>query len=606
MALQSNIYYIPNQPQKVDTPEAACDVSSFEYKNIVNADDITKFQFQLYTRPNTVYLNNTPELDQDIGTSVTGVLGCAGGSGCVKWTTTTVTSSGNDFEWTSLLGGFIYDNNTNYASLQQLNSDNNYTYASGTMLEAKVYFQTNVYGCTVYVGNEQFIVAAGVTGEQTFYTVVSNGSTATIGILFIPPTVGTARLVVNYFRVKEVSLDYIFFLRNLTTDAVEYAYNLRDYINETYPNGTGPFRRVDNFVTYEHDWTGQAEGCYRIEIADQRLNTNTQNNVFNNKFLVNDLSYTTPYDSVNWVASASGMIAQIINSQLVLTTVAANGAYAFYTSSTLENGKTYNISLDAATGSGGGTYTFSYGNQYAATSIVLANGADHTDTIVGNGDQLIIGFALTSGAMTLKFNSISVTLQDENNLVGNYYSNDFVLTNSACESIEISACNDNDSFDFSFPLSNFSLNTRLLGKATNPKYDFDRFAFVNNEGNTRTTYFRRQKIKNIKLDLVPEYMLDFLTLLGGMDHIYIDGVEYVADKDEFIAINYDGALDNFAKVQLFLFEKDTTAQNKATTALGIGCGADVEYVLDPEDITDPNDDTQIIDPQSGDPLISLQ
>lgn len=601
MALQPNIYYIPNQPQKVDTPASACVVDEFNYSNIINADDITKFQFQVYPRANAVYLNNTPEFDQDIGTTVTGALGCTG-TGCVKWTTPAT----GGFEWTSLLGGFIYDSNTNFAQITQLNSSNNYTYAAGTMLEAKVFFQTNTEGCSVTVGNEVFSVPAGVTGEQTFYSVVTDASTASLYILFSSYTTGSYRLVINYFRVREVSLDYTFILRNITTDNVEYSLNLRDYINETYPSGNSPFRRYNNFITYEHDWTGQTEGCYRIEIADQALNTNTQNNVFNNKFLVNDLGYVTPYDSVNWVASASGMIAQIINSQLVLTTVAANGAYAFYTSSILANGVTYNISLDAATGSGGGTYTFSYGNQYAATSIVLANGADHTDTIVGNGDQLIIGFTLTSGAMTLKFNSISVTLQDENLLEGNYLSNDFILTNSSCDTVDLSACNDVDSFNFNFPLSNFSLNTRLRGAATNAQYEFDRSTFTNNLGNNRTTYFSRQKIKIFKFHLVPEYMLDFLTLLGGMDHVYIDGLEYSAKKNDFININYNDSLNNFATVDLYLFEKNSTAINKATTFIGIGCGADIEYVLDPEDITDPNDDTQIIDPQSGDPLISLQ
>lgn len=590
MPLQPNIYYIQNQPNKIDTPSTACVLDDYDYRGIINADDVSKFQFQIYPRQYAAELAVNAEFTSN-----------------ANWTIANLPATSTpSFTWASLLGGIYASVSGNYFDISQTVTNA----AVGAMIEVKINIITNTCGVQLQIGNEYKQVPPNVTGELTYYTVITSLSGCVFAVRYNAGTIFPAgSFIMGYFRVKEVHLAYKFLLRRISDDAVMYSYNLQSYINGTYPSGNSPFRRVDNFITYEHDWTGLAEGCYKIEICDGALNTGTQNNLYNWQFLVDDLNPASPYDSLGWTVD-SGSITAVLGVAIVNTNggqltvdLGVSGVWYFQNAGNTINGATYNISVDAATGSGSPTYTLKYGAQGALTTTVLANGADHSDTFVGNGNPVVIQFEGTN--VGLVYNSISVTLADENNFSGNYESNEFVLTNSSCESVEISACNDIDSFDFSFPLSNFSLNTRLKGAITNAQYEFERNTYTNNLGNNRTTYFTRQKIKVIKLNLVPEYVLDFLTLLGGMDHIYINDVEFSAKKNEFITISYPDELNTFATVSLFLFEKDTTAINKVTTALGPGCGAVQNYLLDPEDITDPNDDTQVIDPQTGDPILSL-
>lgn len=590
MPLQPNIYYIQNQPNKIDTPSTACVLDDYDYRGIINADDVSKFQFQIYPRQYAAELAVNAEFTSN-----------------ASWTIANIPSTSTpSFTWTSFLGGLYINATSNYFYISQ----NLVNAAVGAMIEAKINIIANTCGVQLYIGNEIKQIPANVTGELTYYSVITSLTNCVFGILYSGSTTfPAASFGMGYFRVKEVHLAYKFLLRRVSDDAVIYSYNLQSYINGTYPGGNSPFRRIDNFITYEHDWTGLDEDCYKIEICDGVLNTGTQNNLHNWQFLVDDLNPSSPYDSIGWTVD-SGSITGVLGVAIVNTNggqltvdLGVSGVWYLQNSGNTINGATYNISVDAAAGSGSPTYTLKYGASGALTTQVLTNGADHTGTFVGNGNPVIIQFEGTN--VGLVYNSISVTLSDENNFSGNYESNEFILTNSSCDTVEISACNDVDSFDFSFPLSNFSLNTRLLGAITNAQYEFERNTYTNIIGNNRTTYFQRQKIKVIKIKLVPEYVLDFLTLLGGMDHIYINDVEYSAKKNEFININYPDSLNTFATVELFLFEKDSTAINKITTALAPGCGAVQNYLLDPEDITDPNDDTQVIDPQTGDPIISL-
>lgn len=583
MPLQPNIVYTPNQPQTIDVVGGIYTDEGFNFNNIVNADDITKFQFKLYPHPNVPALLANEEFN---GSSYN-VSG--------QWYLGQAT-------YQSLFGGYVYNTNNVTTTIYQTLSN----VSENAFVEVTINFEQNNSGGYIDLGSQRYELPKNVTGEQKYYFIVESGAQTLYIVSY--PTVYTKSFIVTYARMREVSLNYIFVLRDNNGDVVS-SKKLYTYINSTNIYGSTPFRRIDNYITYSHDWTGEPEGCYTIEVLDSIFNTNMQNGLHNAYFNVDDID--ADGSSLGWIGTKTETLGNLVtvtinaSGQLTVDVPAVNNhGWSLVSRTNTLAGVIYNINILVVSTTG--TVSISYGTIINETGATVSGAGLLTDTFVGDGNPFIFRVYSTGAARTIVLSYILVELANENDYVANYESNGFSLTNSSDNTIEISACNDVDSFGFSFPTSDFSLNTRLKGKITNPQYDSDREAYINNAGNTRTTYFRRQKIKLIKIDLVPEYMLDFLTLLGGMDHIYINDLEFVPSIDEFIQVNYDQNLDNFAKVILFLFQKDSTAFKKVTTALGPGCGTTPSYLVDPHDINDPDDDENIIDPQTGDPILSLE
>lgn len=570
MALQQNIFWIKNQPVKISSPVSECDTAEIDYKSIVNADDITKFQVKLFPIQNAPQLLSESEFT-DFTLS--------------DWTHTGLTHL-------YYPQGLLYNSDNLGYTLEQTLDDISAT----AFVQIQIGIIRNNCGFFFSTNNNSTTVDKDVVGTQTFYSMFGTSTPKKFQLYHFPKSGKDFKL--DFIRMKEVDLNYVILIRNLNTDVVEYSYFLRDYITTSNPYGTSPFLLIDNVLTVTIDWSDLSltEGCYRIEICDPAINTNLQNSIPNWDFIVNDLSRLD--------ISQSNVTAVINDASQLYVTASASGSHVYLINSeeSSANGVVYNIDIkvDSLNVGSGTDITLTYGFTGNITVLAITTSQTISATATGNGDKFYFSIIMSHNA-NIKIDYVKLRLNNENDYDGNYYSNDFMLANDSCDNILITACSDNDNtFGFYFPSSVFHLSARLQGRATNANYQVDRETYVDNEGNVRTTYFNRRKIKSIKIFLVPEYMLDFLSLLGGIDHIYIDGIEYVADKDEYISINYDSGIDNYAKVQLFLFEKDSAAINKACYTLGLGCSTDIECLIDPDD------STCVIDPITAESIVSLE
>lgn len=144
---------------------------------------------------------------------------------------------------------------------------------------------------------------------------------------------------------------------------------------------------------------------------------------------------------------------------------------------------------------------------------------------------------------------------------GQLISNMFKVGDYASQcTLLINACNNNDSFGFVFTDSGFSPRIRVEAIIKTAQYLNDKNIFENSIGTKGASYFKRRKTKILAIDLQPEYVHDFLSLLQGFDNVYISNVAYFIEDDEY-TISYNNTLNNFGSVTMQISEKTQNVKN---------------------------------------------
>lgn len=573
--LSNNFDIIRNQSVTFTDTETDCEAPEINYQNIVNADDVTQVQFKLYEGDDQNLIYN-PEFTMGTSGYVLSNMFLVGGGGGVVNT----------------LGGSV-------SSITL--SPNNLYMPFGEKAYMKVVFniERNECGCTLFAGMEYKEIQAGLTGEFELYGMFGDGSSGVLAQdIKIETCSEDGNFMVTSIYAYNIKYDYIFLIRNLNDNTVHSTYALRSFLDFDSPYGSEPFRLIGNNLTWTIDWSllEIADGCYQLEVCDWSINTNLQNGIPNQDFNAQDLDYLS-FDSANVAVGFSG------DSSISLSHIAGvAGNFQFTTLGAPISGLNYNYLVtfeDVYLGTGGISYYIGFSGDND-TGFVTTSGNKSGD-LTSDGGSFTFSLILTGNA-SCKITIARLYFSDENSYVGNYISNTFKVTSNECGTLVLHGCSDNDyAFNLNFGSSSYTMKARLQGKLTNANYEFKRTGFIYGENsNSRTVYFNRKKVKQLKLNILPEYLLDFVSAVIGLDHIYVDNVKYQLHGEEFFSLNFSENVDNYGFITLQLFEIDSTIESKACVSLGVGCSNDVNCILDPED------DTCLIDPQTNDPVISLE
>lgn len=573
MALSTNFNVIPNQSTEFTGNSVDCASNELTYKNIVNADDITQIQFEI----------NPSDLAVDLFRNGDFTTGSSG------WTLVNMIHS-------SLLGAIGSTSNSACSASITPNSLQ-MPFGENAFMKVDVFLIANTAGCDITVGTRLYSLQAGQIGLFTFYGILGD-NTATNKLIKIESYGGTDHsFICSYVHATPIDYNYVFLVRNTTTNVVEVAYEFWQYFSFVYYGGTSIFRVVDNIITWSLDWSdlGLTNGCYQLEVCDPNLNVNLQCGFPNQDFNYLEENVVS-YDGGNILATFNG------DSKISLLHFAGvAGTFQILTDVSPVTGITYNytaVFTDVDLSGGGITMTIGFTGDNDSVPITTAG--TYSGSFTSDGGACFFNIIMSSNA-SCKVGLARLYLADDQDFAGDYISNGFKLTDGECNTVVLHGCSDTDyAFGFNFGTSDYKLRGRLEGKWSVPQYKFDRSTFEFDENaNVRTAYFKRAKTRVLKLNIVPEYMMDFLTALVGMDHIYVDNVEYNTAGDEFITIQDSGELNNFGYITLYLNERNTTIEKVATVEVGIGCSDTINCILDPED------DTCLIDPETGDELILL-
>lgn len=536
------ISLIPNQPVVFEDYTDPCAYpNNAIYKQLVNAGDVTQFQVKLSPCPNAEQLIPDPTFSSDPTTG----------------------------DW-NIGPGYYFGNVLCLPGVV----GNDYTEAKTSVIS-----EIGIYSVTIVVlqGSAYFTL----TGTDFAYTSPTFGVGTHTVTFFYYDDDATLRLYlspescvgsINMYKIPDPKVNI------LTSDGTwVHTFDGGDINQNTIENSEGSFTFVEDTMTFSLDWDSLdlADGCYRICLIDPCDSTNQQNST--NLIVGGDF--------------ASGAAWSISDTNSTLGIAAGKATYA----STDETGfaTLENISTELVQGI---CYdiTFSVLNTVVNARVRVECGTfigtwrtafgTYTEQFTYDGVSPIVFYfeSLDMGITTyaIEIDNAIAVVADEC-LACAYDSITFDLGSHECTHL-VNACNNENGFGFVFNGSGFSPRIRLKSTIVRSSYKSERNYFEDSAGNKTVQYFKRRKVKEFRIDPVPEYVHDFLSTLMGYDHVWIATDEYFIEDDEY-TVNYQSRNDVLANVTMLISIKEQLVENT-------NCGADDNlcvlspqgYLLDPE------------------------
>ena len=288
-------------------------------------------------------------------------------------------------------------------------------------------------------------------------------------------------------------------------------------------NADGYFDFTNQYWTTTIDWgaLGLSYGCYYIGIADECLNTCSQLYLAGQGF----------YQSSFWTTAVNNNITTtlvLLNNVWLYESTSAVGTGTLTANYAICSGRTYTVSYTLEGHAGDATCQIKCGT--ASGTSRSANGS-YTDTIVSDGTSFTINFASSTNPSNFWISDLVVEVIDAD-LTSDYVSNRFSYAETIdCTKMITAICNEN-SFNMGFVNTGFIPRVRVNSKLILDSYPQERVKTKTSQGFKRVDFFTGDKTWRLKIIRQPEYIMDFLSLLIGMDHWYIDDVEYFASEDE--------------------------------------------------------------------------
>ena len=513
---------IPNQPVNFETdPFNNPWISEAKYKQLVNQGDVTQFQLLTTEQNNSENLLENPSFDNVFdpwqisgqfgqNTFVTGWHYSSYGNNKVAQTAT---------QYGKLIVGSWY-----YIEVRISVAYNGY---------AKIYLGDN------HIGNKQ-------SGTHIMYgECTGNTSFSIVCVPFINFT-GTS-MVVDYAVAYDTPIaNHRFTIEQMDGTLVKEIPVITTYLNTPYAVDTDVAQLVKSFLTMSIDWTTQgiSNGCYRIGVCDGDLSTNAQCGVINSEFeaitgVAFGQTFTNTTGAFAWVIGLGGMtLTSLIEQSKVRFDATAPVQSGTLTQVVLKSGVEYNYSI-RVTGSTGEKIIVNMGTQ-STPHTTNATDQTFTGTITSDGTDLVLSFTSTAGGKSMQIDHFRIESTDES-LEPNFWSNPFELATDHDRTVVVNASNSNDAFGLEFDESLWSPRLRMKGYTapSDAPYKNDRLSITTSVGNRKNYYLKRRKSRVLVVDQEPEFIHDWLSLLCGFDHVYVDNVEQFVDDDAYNPIIWD-------------------------------------------------------------------
>ncbi len=320
------------------------------------------------------------------------------------------------------------------------------------------------------------------------------------------------------------------------------------------------------------DYTIDA-GCYRLAIADYCTNTCGQYYIFNPYF--NSRPVTTGWTSnpivgsYNWTVGGGEATIELSgtnSTELVSITELCEDKDYYVTievdtidNCTLElqvDGITYGSTITAA-----GTYNF-------------------VITPTSTGAVSLLGTSISGSRNEITVKRITVRV-DKNWVTYDKYSDLIQIGEFSddCRFFKVEGCNGENQFGMAFYGTSFLPGIRLEGRRFQPQYDTDSDLFRYASGRWQASFVDRKKKLSYHFGRLPEYVLDFLSVVFYFDNCYVNGEVVFPADNEFPTIEYDNA-DDLGSLTIDLYKKN----DKVRKTVCIGVDADcLPSILDQDD-----------------------
>jgi len=137
---------------------------------------------------------------------------------------------------------------------------------------------------------------------------------------------------------------------------------------------------------------------------------------------------------------------------------------------------------------------------------------------------------------------------------------------SGCDYFKLEGCNGENQFGFAFYGSSFLPSIRLEGRRYQAQYDTDADVFRYASGRWHASYVDRRKKHTYFFGRLPEYVLDFLSILVYFDNLYVNGETHFPAEADFPEIEYNDA-DDLGSLSIDLYRK--TGIVRKTVCVGV-------------------------------------
>lgn len=138
-----------------------------------------------------------------------------------------------------------------------------------------------------------------------------------------------------------------------------------------------------------------------------------------------------------------------------------------------------------------------------------------------------------------------------------------------CRFFKIEGCNGENQFGFGFYGTSFFPGIRLEGRRFQPQYDTDSDLFRYASGRWTASFVDRRKKLSYHFGRLPEYVLDFLSLVFYFDNCYVNAELSFPADNEFPTVEYDNA-DDLGSLTIELYKK----KDKVRKTVCVGVDAD--------------------------------
>jgi len=393
------------------------------------------------------------------------------------------------------------------------------------------------------------------TGTYTFYGFADTPFGVFNYPLFLVAMTATTNICISSLTSFEILTNFIFPI--YTEDGV-YVTQISYSANPTY------FTFADDTVTVTLDWSevGLSNNCYYICLLDPCENTSGQNYppVIANCTFTGSL---TGWTTTAWTYGTNAVSCVDPNRGIAQSNV-FNSFTTIYS---------VTIIITAQTGTG----------------LLVHFGTNLVATLTTVGTHIVTGIPISTFTLTMTNGTVTVTSACASeilpaNYVCDMQSNKFSLKDYSADCTKIiNACNNENGLGFNFNNSGFTPRIRLEAKLRQSKYNNERTIFEDSLGEKKVVYFTGRKTKDLCIDLQPEYVHDFLRLLGGFDNFYIDAELYFVEDDEY-SIEYDDTQDNLGKVKINVSKRTQNVKNINCSDTQNVCTLPPDYLLRADDL----------------------
>lgn len=548
---------IPNQPVAFNFPEDACRCGAIQQDNFFKRDDWIPFQWkfepcddeqEIISEP--IFLNADPWV---FGTG---------------WT-----------YFTNIIGG----------TPQARHSG-----PQGDLTEASILDTGQYYCVTVKVVSITGSLLV-ILGDNTIGTITRAGEYTFAGFCttttdFILRATSNTEVWVDEVSCKAFKLNQLIGIKNNVTGAFVVFLRLEDYAT-TASAVNPPFSLVDKWVTgflkFDEDWLNLPVGCYSICLFDPCVNTCGQNGLENYSFEKLDYAWTL---NATTISSGSLFFTSLLVGQTGQATQEAD----------LCAGMDYKVTITVAA------------NLYSEIDIKLGTNVIGSVSTNSPGVHVFTGQASGGTDFEIEFRrtlnnlvgsdaevtEVFIELSDAREYVPDYCSQEFSIGNDFPCSIYVNACPEAEyAFGMRFGVTGFSPAIRLISQLRNAQYEIDRKMELSSLGKNSVRYYERRKNKEFAVDHVEEYTHDFLSILPGMNNIWIDDKSYVAPEDEY-QLEYAEDAPDVAPVTILLEETVQNVSNILCEITNFSCniiGAQYLDVVETDDSPNESDTLEVTD-----------